>query len=105
MIRASPDGRLALIPSIISASRCGKLHPLDRRDGSFAKFLMPLLATVDSKLHRASLSPSLFFRNLSPRAIPSLKRRAILLEVIMKKFLVRPLIAFAVMVGVGLPVL
>jgi len=87
--RPSPNGRrenvpnhsvlirssrfIALIRPINSAFYCGKLHPLDRRDGSFAKFLMPLLATVNSTLRRASLSPSLFFRSLSPRAIPSLK--------------------------------
>src|SRR5437870_3144461 len=65
---------------------------------------MPLLATVNSTLHRASLSPSLF-RNLSPRAITNLKRREFLLEVIMKKFLVRPVIAFALMMGIVLPVL
>src|ERR1044071_702193 len=64
---------------------------------------MPLLAIVDSTLHRAS-HPRLFC-SLSPCAIPSLKRRRFLLEVIMKKFLVRPVIAFALMVGVSLPVL
>src|ERR1041385_2409247 len=66
---------------------------------------MPLLATVDSTLHRSIAIAVSFFRCLSPRAIPSLKRRRFLLEVIMKKFLVRPVIAFALMVGVSLPVL
>jgi hypothetical protein len=66
---------------------------------------MPLLAKVNSTPHRASQSLSLFFSNLSPRAIPSLKRRESLLEVIMKKFLVRSVIVFALMLGVALPVL
>src|ERR1041385_4248883 len=64
---------------------------------------MPLLAIVDSTLHRASHRR--LFRILSPRVIPSFRRREFLLEVIMKKFLVRPVIAFALMLGVALPVL
>src|SRR5437588_1665975 len=66
---------------------------------------MPLLATVNSTLHRASLSPSLFLAASLRAQLPVSNIENPCWRVIMKKFLVRPVIAFALMVGIVLPVL